>query len=372
MSPAEKHALIVLPVDRPGGAERVACCVANALAARPEWQVEILVLAARAERSFLADNCAGIAVRHGAGEGRFGAELGLLRRLGGRKYQLVFSTHARVNAALSLLRSIGRLKCERLVARESTLFAERYSGLRLFCYRLLYRCYGAQNLIVAQSPCMADRLRAVLPADTHSLIRVVANPVDVASIDRYRRAGLSAATRVLVERLGECVALVWCGRFIDTKRPLAAVALMASLCARAELNCRLVMIGTGPLSEEVGRAIDRAALGERVLLAGQLDNPYAIFASCRVGILTSASEGFPNVLLEMVACGVERVFSTPCAGDLDSIPGVEVVAGFSVECMAEAVLAYLNGNRPAHSSELRVALGRSPGAAAAALIDEAE
>jgi glycosyltransferase involved in cell wall biosynthesis len=87
--------------------------------------------------------------------------------------------------------------------------------------------------------------------------------------------------------------------------------LRAFASVRSRRPVRLVILGEG---EELVRIQELAVeLGIRsdVDLPGFLDRPYPLMAHCRVFALTSAWEGFGNVLVEALACGAQIV-STDC------------------------------------------------------------
>lgn len=327
-----RKALFVTPVDAYGGAERVLATTARALSLSPGWQVEIAVLGAPTGANFLAGGEAEMSF--GAGRGGFGSELSLAPRLANRAFDLVFSTHMRLNAALSASRRMGLLKTRRLVARESTVLGDRYAGVRMHAYRSLYRLYGAQDLIMAQTAYMAERLRALLPARAASRLTVVGNPLDRETIAGKMREPLEPA---LALKLAEAPHMVWCGRFIGVKKPQRAIATLVEARRRTGQDLRLVMMGEGPLRGEVEADLARRGLGDLVVLLGNRPNPYPVFAACPLGLLTSEVEGFPNVLLEMMACGVRHVVTTPCAGDLASLRGVVVAPSFEPAVLAEAL-----------------------------------
>ena len=107
--------------------------------------------------------------------------------------------------------------------------------------------------------------------------------------------------------------------------------------ARTGTDLRLAMIGTGPLLPAVQAAITELGLDRLVTLLGDRPNPYPILALCPYGLLTSDTEGFPNILMEMMACGVGQIVTTPCAGDLDHLHGVQVAGGFSAAALAQTL-----------------------------------
>lgn len=375
-SAAPRRALFVLPLLGQGGAETVLATLARALADRPGWQVTVAALGALPGAG-LALDLGRAEVRPGSGGGCLGSEWRVLRHAGGRRFDLVMSSHLRVNAALCLFRRLGLLRTRRLVTRESTVLADRAGGARMSAYRLLYRAYGVQDLVIAQTPYMAERLRDVLPPAARRSLVVAANPVDM---DAIRRKALGPLATPLADRLRARGQVVWCGRLVPVKDPLLAIETLARLRADHGRDLGLVMIGDGPMRSAVEARRDALGLADHVTLAGHLGNPYPVMASARMGLLTSRSEGFPNVLLEMATVGVGRIVATPCSGDLDQVPGLTVTGPGAVElaaALAEADRAgppragadltdpplAAGGRRRLAGSEARDLLpGRDPGA----------
>lgn len=74
---------------------------------------------------------------------------------------------------------------------------------------------------------------------------------------------------------------------------------------------RLIMLGDGPLREQLQQSIDEGGLNDRIQLLGFQANPYKYYARSRLFVLSSYVEGLPNVLVEAMACGC-AVVSTDC------------------------------------------------------------
>lgn len=74
---------------------------------------------------------------------------------------------------------------------------------------------------------------------------------------------------------------------------------------------RLILLGDGPLRQELQTLIDELKLADRVQLLGFQDNPMKFFKRSRLFVLSSRVEGLPNVLVEAMACGCP-VVSTNC------------------------------------------------------------
>ena len=77
------------------------------------------------------------------------------------------------------------------------------------------------------------------------------------------------------------------------------------------LNSQLIIIGDGPYRKELEHLINNLKLSKRILLIGHKNNPYPWYNSADLFILSSNYEGFGNVLVEALECGLPIV-STNC------------------------------------------------------------
>jgi glycosyltransferase involved in cell wall biosynthesis len=336
-----KRALFIVISDHPGGAERVAFSIAAELARRPGWNVEVRIACAG-----LADSFSGralpssVQVRYGPARSWYVSFPFLPFALLFHRYDLVVTTHIYTNALLSLMRGLGLIRIGRLAIRESMSLFDRFEGMKAQRFRWLYKAYGKEDLVIAQTHYMADHVRPWLPEVSARHLRVIANPVDSARIAAAAAEPLDRATR---DHLSGRRNILFCGRMIGFKRPGAALDAFRA-AAKDDRHCQLVFMGTGPLETEIKKQAAQSGLGDRVLFLGNRTNPYPVMAACDVGLLTSANEGFPNVVLEMMACRVKLIVITPCAGDLDTLPGVMVTPTFEVGDIAEALREALRSN----------------------------
>lgn len=69
----------------------------------------------------------------------------------------------------------------------------------------------------------------------------------------------------------------------------------------------LVIIGEGPLHGPLQAQLTRLGLQARVFLAGSVGNIGAWYTACDLYVMSSRFEGFPNTLVEALACGLPAV-----------------------------------------------------------------
>jgi glycosyltransferase involved in cell wall biosynthesis len=280
-----------------------------------------------------------VRVRYGLARNWFVAFPLMPARLMFQSYDLVFTTHVYTNALLSLLRRIGLVRTGRLVLRESMSLFDRFTGLKAQRFPWLYRAYGGEDLVIAQTSYMADHVRRWLPAASAGHLRALPNPVNAKAVESAAAEPIEPA---LLERLAGRRNVLFCGRLVEFKRPGSALEAFRNALA-GDPASQLVFLGGGPLEAELRRESADAGLSDRVLFLGFRSNPYPVMAACQYGLVTSANEGFPNVAVEMMACGMRNIVVTPCAGDLEQLPSVTVTRTFDEHELAEALKAAVDG-----------------------------
>jgi glycosyltransferase involved in cell wall biosynthesis len=164
--------------------------------------------------------------------------------------------------------------------------------------------YRFADTIVAVSEGVASDLagHAGLP---RARIEVVHNPVPVEELTRL------ASKPVAHEwaRPGAKPLVLAIGR-LTTQKDFATL-VRAFACVTRGVDCRLIILGDGPLRSSLESLIWQLGLHDRVDLPGFVENPYPFMRAAAVLALSSRWEGLPTVLLEAMALEVPIV-ATDC------------------------------------------------------------
>lgn len=81
--------------------------------------------------------------------------------------------------------------------------------------------------------------------------------------------------------------------------------------ANKHSNWQLIILGEGELRKDIETLRDSLGLTQSVILPGIIKNPFCILNNSKLFVLSSRFEGFGNVLIEAMSCGLP-VISTNC------------------------------------------------------------
>jgi glycosyltransferase involved in cell wall biosynthesis len=166
------------------------------------------------------------------------------------------------------------------------------------------RYYPLNDGFIAVSKGVAQDLIKVfkVPEDK---IRVVYNPVVTPDIIFQSKA---TADHPWFNMTGTPI-ILGAGRLEPQKDFLTLIGALARL--RQHVDCRLIILGEGQQRPQLESLAATLRIQEYVSFPGFLMNPYAFMAKADLFVLSSAWEGFGNVLVEALAIGLP-VVSTDC------------------------------------------------------------
>ena len=256
------------------------------------------------------------------------------------EFDYSFSSVVKFTGLIGILRRLGVFRIKRMVARESTSIFNRFSGLKLFKYKLYYKFgYKAVSILICQTSIMREQLLKNLPwLEKYAKVIVIPNPVNIQKMNE------KAKEEIDVIRYKPYI--VTAGRFIPEKAYDVLLDSFAKVVQRKP-KMKLVFLGDGNLRSQIEAQIERLNLNKNVELVGQVDNVYPWFKMAKLCVVSSRLEGFPNVLLQMMSQN-DKVVSTLCAGDIDRIDGLVTCQTEDADALATAMLQCMDdeaGNR---------------------------
>jgi len=159
--------------------------------------------------------------------------------------------------------------------------------------------YGWSNEIVAASSRIADDVCSVTRLDRER-VKVIYNPVFTEVLNRKADAQVEHPwIHADVE------VLLGVGRLTPQKDFPTLLRAVARL--REHRDVRLILLGEGEERKQLEDLCRELGIRDHVDLHGFVDNPIKFMARSDVFVLSSASEGFGNVVVEALASGVPVV-----------------------------------------------------------------
>lgn len=203
----------------------------------------------------------------------------------------------------------------KLVRSQATIVSTVHTNLsrdlqpRPLHHRLLMRAailaYRAADRIVAVSSGAADDVAklARIPRDR---IRVIYNPIVTSQLLDGAHQGVPCD---ILNGLSAPV-IIGAGR-LTRQKDFPTLIRAFGIVRRLRTDARLVILGDGEELEELEGLVRKLDLVSSVRLPGFVPNPVAYFSKADVFVLSSAWEGFGNVLTEAMAVGTP-VVATNC------------------------------------------------------------
>jgi glycosyltransferase involved in cell wall biosynthesis len=302
---AENRIALFVPSLAAGGAERVMIHLAQTFAQRG---LEVDLVLATQSGTLLADVPPGIQIVDLAAGGVLKSLPRLVKYLRRKRPFALLSTldHANIIAVCAKHLSFSGT---RVVIREAApvaLEATAWKGIDRYMPLGARFFYLYADAIIAVSQAVADDLTG-LTRSVLKKIHVIYNPVPVETI---QDKGTEPVEHPWFQP-GEPPVIVAIGRMV--KRKDFATLIRAFHKVQHTQEVRLVIFGEGEERDALETLIQELGLQNKVMLAGLTNKPYAYLRRAAMLVLSSWWEGFPNVILEALACGCP-VVTTRCPG----------------------------------------------------------
>jgi glycosyltransferase involved in cell wall biosynthesis len=293
----------VLPSLAGGGAERAAVQILNALDGSA-WDRSMYLF--KREGPYLDDVSSEVTVYAGTEQSRLGRWAALRRFMRATRPEVVvsflsyFTVLTAVRAAAVGARVVFNQQTPMTAFLADGDYPWRSRWNRPLFAAATRAGYASADLIVTTSQGVADDLVNAFGVSRAS-VRVVHNPVDLVAVGVAAQEPIDPAH----EAVWRHPVIVAAGRLAEAKNYPLLIEALALL--RGRIAARLFILGQGDEERALRVLIAGRGLDEAVVLCGFQKNQWKYIARADVFALSSHYEGFGNVLVEAMACGVPVV-----------------------------------------------------------------
>ncbi|WP_256007052.1 glycosyltransferase [Pedobacter deserti] len=267
-----------------GGAQRVIVHILNYLINNTRNDITLVLFNSEPSDVYLSSisrKCKILVLHSSAKFGWFK----LSRLLRKEKPEILVSTLNYINIAciFATLVAASRL---RLVIREARPLSKTHPFIR----RIQKLLYWRVDAFWAITPIIAEELHTILKVDRNK-INLAPNPIDIPD---------PVITSKVESQSRETVRILYVGRLIELKN---VDLMLRALALIKDREWRFQIVGSGPQEAYLKGMVQNLKLVERVEFVGYSPKPYSFMQKSDIFLLASKFEGFPNVVVEALACG---------------------------------------------------------------------
>jgi glycosyltransferase involved in cell wall biosynthesis len=210
--------------------------------------------------------------------------------------------------------------------------------MRPFIAKVFY--HFATGVIAVSQQIKDDLVSVGVPSQ---MITVLNNPIDLEAVRN------SAIEPVITPFPDQAMypTIISVGRLVKQKNFSDLILCVAKV--KTQIAIRAIIIGDGPEKQSLQNLIDTLGLSDEVKLVGYLKNPFPYISNSQLFVLSSKWEGFPNVLVESLACGCPIVSTDCMSGPAEILAdgkfGRLVPVG-DIDSMSSTIIAELENPHP--------------------------
>lgn len=250
---------------------------------------------------------------------------------------IVLSTLTHLNLGLLCIKPFLKSKAKIIIREANTPLRsmEQLSLEKRIIFKLMYKVlYGKADFVIAQCNEMKEDILKCAYVSPKK-IEYIYNPLDLNKIIERKTEYNPYNT--------DYINLVAVGR-LTYQKGFDQLIRAFKIINEKKTNTHLTILGEGELEEELREICKKLGLESKVTFAKFNSNPYPYYNYSDMYVLSSRWEGFPNTLLEALACGT-KVVATKCkSGPLEILGNNDyglLVKENDIEALANGVLDYL-------------------------------
>jgi len=169
---------------------------------------------------------------------------------------------------------------------------------------LINNLFNKADLIISNSKGVDEDLKSLMNITTNT--KVIYNPVDI----EYINSKKDICEDIAFDFKKDKRYIISVGRLIPLKRNADLIKTFFELQKR-DNSLELIFLGDGILKNDLVNNCIKLEIKEKVHFLGNVKNPFYYLNKSDLFVLNSEIEGFPNVLVEAMACGLP-VISSDC------------------------------------------------------------
>ncbi len=322
---SRKKITFFIPSLRGGGAERVFVNLANEFA-NNGFDVDLVLV--QKEGPYLGEVDKKIKIIDLKSKRVLFALIPLIFYLRKNKPSHILSTLTHANIIAIIAKKISLVN-SKIIIRQEIYFSSIPSNKLKLIASFVYR---KSDVVVALSKDMADNLIKNININKNQLV-VINNPI----IEKIEKEFSDVISHPFF-RNKEGKIILSIGRLSEQKDFRNLILSFSQI--REESNAKLIILGEGDERINLNKLIKELNLEEYIDMPGFINNPYKYMANSDLFVLSSKYEGFPNVLIESLACGIP-IISTDCPSGpreiLDDGKYGKLVPVGDVDALAKAI-----------------------------------
>lgn len=290
-----------------GGGERIAANIANELSKK-----ERVIIVTLENKQFykVNSNITLIQLNYNSCVDKILAPFKLKKLVRDNNVEIIQSHLYRSNILNIMSKIIGSKHYVQIVNHGDP-FQYKNKGLKGYLFLIFIKLiYPMSDQIIAISDAMNIRIKKLIFFGKNK-VKTINNPNDIESI---LELSFKKSDFQLEEKY-----FVFMGRLIESKK----VHLLIEAVKETKIN--LVIIGAGPQELQLKDLVKEYKLDSYIFFLGQLKNPFPIIRKAHAFVSASNSEGFPNAIIESLACSIPIIHSDCISGPREILQPMSAV-----------------------------------------------